>query len=235
MGQERCCVGFETAYKCGAVLPPSQPDPEELATVLSEALYDEPQFEYVCPDKRSRHRFLHSFFGNAIQASHLSGEIHATQGVDGGALWIGPATALTMAGVMRPSPPPPEPWGWANIRRYLNVAVHLDRIHRQLVIGQHWYLVALGVKPSSQRQHVASLLLEPLLTRAETEGLPCYLEAFNGKDLLFYERHGFRIAGGGKIPKGGPDFWVMIRRSGSGRSGPGYSNPEFCGSNSGFE
>ena len=207
MGQERCCVGFETGDKYGAFLPQGLPHAEELATVLSGALCDEPQFEYVIPDKRTRLRFLRSFFGSTIQASQLSGEIHATQGVDGGALWIGPTTGPAMARVIRTSPPPSEAWEWANMRRYVNLAVHLDQIHRQLVRGQHLYLVALGVKPSSQRQHVASLLMEPLLKRADSEGLPCYLETFNGKDLRFYERQGFRIAGGGKIPRGGPDFW----------------------------
>jgi hypothetical protein len=43
-----------------------------------------------------------------------------------------------------------------------------------------------------------------------SEGIPCYVETFNERDLAFF-RHSFRIAGGGHIPRGGPDFWALIR------------------------
>jgi hypothetical protein len=30
--------------------------------------------------------------------------------------------------------------------------------------------------------------------------------------LSFYEAHGFRIEGGGRIAESGPEFWAMMRR-----------------------
>jgi len=84
----------------------------------------------------------------------------------------------------------------SHFRRCINLALHLDEIHQRLIHEQHWYLLALGVQP---------FLVES------------YLETFNETDLPLYERHGFRIAGGGKVARVGLDFWAMIRapRTGS--------------------
>ena len=56
-----------------------------------------------------------------------------------------------------------------------------------------------------------SWAIEPILERADSSGLPCYLETFNDKNLSFYKDEGFRIAAAGNIPHGGLDFWAMIR------------------------
>jgi hypothetical protein len=55
-------------------------------------------------------------------------------------------------------------------------------------------------------------LIKPGLARADSDGLPCYLETFQERHLAFYEEHGFQIAGAGCIPDG-PNFWTMIRTS----------------------
>ena len=178
---------------------------EELAAVLSEALCNEPHFRYVIPDDHARLRFLRGYFGSAIRASRLNGEIYTTPPIDGGALWIGPGRGLTLASIMTMSPSEAQ-------KRCGNLVTHLDEVHQQLVRELHLYLLALGVKPSRQNENVEGILVEPLLARADSDDLPCYLETFNDKHLPFYERHGFRIAGSGKIPGGGPDFWAMIRR-----------------------
>jgi len=178
---------------------------EELAAVLSEALCNEPHFRYVIPDDHARLRFLRGYFGSAIRASRLNGEIYTTPPIDGGALWIGPGRGLTLASMMTMSPSEAQ-------ERCSNLVTHLDEVHQQLVRELHLYLLALGVKPSRQNENVEGILVEPLLARADSDDLPCYLETFNDKHLPFYERHGFRIAGSGKIPGGGPDFWAMIRR-----------------------
>jgi len=78
------------------------------------------------------------------------------------------------------------------------VGLHLDKVHQRLIPGRHWYLLALGVEPSVEKERLCATLLEPILSRADAQGLPCYAETFNPKDLSFYKRLGFRIAGSGK-------------------------------------
>jgi len=91
------------------------------------------------------------------------------------------------------------------------VGLHLDKVHQRLIQGRHWYLLALGVEPSVEKERLCATLLEPILSRADAECLPCYAETFNAKDLSFYKQLGFRIAGSGKIDRSGPDFWALIR------------------------
>ena len=205
MRRETCSCLCDAEDPSGTALRLEVSKAEELAAVLSEALCNEPHFRYVIPDEPTRLHFLGGYFGSAIRASQLNGEIYTTPRVDGGALWIGAGRGLPLASVMTMSPS-------EALERCINLVAHLDEVHQQLVQGLHLYLLALGVKPSRQNENVEGILLEPLLARADSDDLPCYLETFNDKHLPFYERHGFRIAGSGKIPGGGPDFWAMIRR-----------------------
>jgi hypothetical protein len=46
---------------------------------------------------------------------------------------------------------------------------------------------------------------------AEGDVQSCYVETFNETDLPFYTESGFQIAGAGRIPEGGPNFWALIR------------------------
>ena len=205
MRRETCSCLCDAEDSSGTALRLEMSKTEELAVVLSEALCNELHFRYVIPDEPARLRFLRGYFGSAMRASQLNGEIYTTPRVDGGALWIGPGRGLTLASMMTMSPS-------EALKRCINLITHLDEVHQQLVRGLHLYLLALGVKPSRQNESAEAILLEPLLARADSDDLLCYLETFNDKHLPLYERHGFRIAGSGKIPGGGPDFWAMIRK-----------------------
>lgn len=62
---------------------------------------------------------------------------------------------------------------------------------------------------------MSEALIEPVLSRADSTGMPCYLETFSEKRLSFYKDFGFRITGAGRIPDEGPNFWAMTRAAGS--------------------
>jgi ribosomal protein S18 acetylase RimI-like enzyme len=207
-----CGLRIRARTHAGPAIPLEPPQADGLASILSRAHHDEPHFRYMIPDERTRLRLLPGLFGVAIRACQLYGEVYTTLSIDGGALWIGPGTQLTLGRVMQTEfPSMPLQWDWSNLRRCMNVGLHLDEVHQRLINRLHWRLLALGVEPSTQKEQVGGKLIEPLLSRADSDGLPCYVETFNVRDLAFYKRHGFRIAGGGKIPRGGPDFWALIR------------------------
>jgi hypothetical protein len=203
---------FDQEQQSGPVLRLESSQAEALATFLARTSHDEPQFRYMIPDEPTRSRVLPDFFRSAIAVSQQNGEIYTTLAVDGGALWIGPGSQLPLEQIRQAATPlMPSHWDWANLRRCMTLGMHLNRIHQQLVRGQHWYLLAFGVKPPIRNGRVNGTLLRPILSCADFDGLPCYLETFNAKSLAFYKELGFRIAGSGKIPRGGPDFWAMIR------------------------
>jgi GNAT superfamily N-acetyltransferase len=204
-------IGIEEENWSDAVvrLEPSQA--EGLAGVLTRAFYEEPNFKYMIPDEQARLSHLPEFFRVAIRASQLCGEIYTTQTVDGGALWICPERALTpwrMAWTGFPSMP--FSLGWANYSRWFELGTRLEEVRDRVAKEPHWYLMALGVEPAKQRRRIGARLIQPILSRADSERLLCYLETFNEKNLPFYKRHGFRIAAAGNVPDG-PDFWAMIR------------------------
>ena len=200
-------MSFENVcMQCPAIpLEPSQVD--RLAIVLGQTYYDEPRIRYILRDEETRIRLLPELFRVAIHAAQLGGGIQTTHRLDGAALWVGPGRKLTIGWTMRRGlPSMSRQLDWATLRRCVTLGLHLDEIHQRLIQAQHFYLLALGVESSVERDSVRANLIEPLLSRADSDDLPCYVETFNDKALPFYERHAFRIAGCGKIGGDGPDF-----------------------------
>ena len=71
----------------------------------------------------------------------------------------------------------------------------------------------LGVEPDRQGQGIGSALIQPVLGRADAEGLPCYLETTKERNVTFYRRHGFDVVAEGDLPDLGPPFWTMRREA----------------------
>jgi hypothetical protein len=184
---------------------------EALATMLSRSFQNEPNFIYAMPDKQERGEMLRWFFRIvAIPASRLFGEIYTTKLVEGASLWIRPGSGLTFEHMFRNRMRAAVQLDDVSFRRWINLLARLEKVRLQLIAGPHWYLLALGVEPSMDRRRVSGFLTEPVMARADSDRLPCYVETFNEKDLSFYESLGFRVEGAGDI-RGGPSFWAMIR------------------------
>jgi hypothetical protein len=185
-----------------------------LVTVLSCAFHNEPNFVYMMADEQARRVILPWFFRFiAIPACRLYGEIYTTKQVDGGSLCISPGSAFTFELMVRTGmQATPFTLDKASFRRCINLGARVEKVRRRLVTGPHWYLLALAVEPSTiDGDTLGGALIEPLLSRADSDRLPCYLETFGEGTLSFYEKHGFRVEGAGDIPDGGPAFWAMIR------------------------
>jgi ribosomal protein S18 acetylase RimI-like enzyme len=87
----------------------------------------------------------------------------------------------------------------------------MNVLHRSAVPPRHLYLATLGVDPPHQGRGVGAALLRSGLARADVQGLPCYLETMLERNLDFYRRFGFEVAGEAVVPAGGPRFWGMAR------------------------
>jgi ribosomal protein S18 acetylase RimI-like enzyme len=74
----------------------------------------------------------------------------------------------------------------------------------------HWYLAVLGTDPSAQGQGLGSAVLQPVLERCDTDGIGAYLESSKERNIDFYARHGFRVTGKIRLPRG-PTMWPMWR------------------------
>jgi GNAT superfamily N-acetyltransferase len=187
--------------------------PVQLGYGLCQAFYDEPNFTSIFSDTRVRQVALPWFLGRFVLQLGLSyGAVFTANGVDGAAVWLHPNTTIPVRGALRAGLLlMPFRFRWQSFRRSTRLGGYLERIRQQSAPHQHWYLMALGVALSRQGAGLGHALLQPILTRADAEQVPCYLETFTERNVQFYGKLGFTVVAHNHIPGGGPPFWTMVR------------------------
>ena len=186
---------------------------DESAQVLARAFYDDPMMMYIEPDDHRRVKMLPWFMTCGVKLANQFGEVYTTEGIDGDACWLMPGDneisedRLLASGFSEAS----ERIGEEAFGRFGAVLGHLDVLHHEAVVPEHWYLMILGVDPPRQGQGVGGALIAPVLARADAAHLPCYLETMKTRNVTFYRKHGFDVVVEDDIPGGGCHFWTMRR------------------------
>jgi ribosomal protein S18 acetylase RimI-like enzyme len=187
-----------------------------VARLMARAFDDDPFFTFVLPNARRRSRCLPWIFERTIRYGQRYGKVYTTPSLEGIALWLGPdhpglgglGTILSGLFLM------PLQMSWFELQRSLRLAGSADRLHKQAIQGRHWYLLGLGVEPALQGLGVGRALMQPVLVQADRQGLSCYLDTNNEKNLKFYERVGFKLAGHSQAGHKAPPTWAMLRKPG---------------------
>lgn len=152
---------------------------------------------------------LEHFHGTRMRQLLTQQEVWTSDALDSAALWAAPGEAHTtprqdlelMAGLSHPR------LAW----RLALVAGGLLRVQRHHPRDPpHWYLAVLGTDPCAQGQGRGSAVLRPVLARCDEDGVSAYLESSKKRNIDFYARHGFRLSGEIKLPRG-PSVWPMWR------------------------
>jgi GNAT superfamily N-acetyltransferase len=186
------------------------------AETLTQAFRSDPMYAYICPDEAERIRSVRGLWVAIITFSLIYGEIWTTPEVSGVACWLSPGhTAITSWQMLRTAFALPRAmmrFGGDARRRAMDVIGYTEKLHQRAMPGPHWYLWALGVAPVSQRQGIGGRLLGPILTRADAEGLPCYLETESEPNAAFYRKHGFEALTAEVVPGHGLMLWTMARK-----------------------
>ena len=186
---------------------------DEVSNVLARAFFDDPMTVYMVPDEEKRHRHLPWFFRLAARYGHPYGESFTTpHNVEGAAIWLPPGDNITSLprmirlGFLAT----PLKFGLPAFMRIMKVTNHLEHLHKRDVPPEHWYLFVLGVEPERQGQGVGGRLIQPVLERADRDGLPCYLETAKERNVTFYGKHGFEVVAEGHVGDS-PPYWTMKR------------------------
>lgn len=189
--------------------PGSQRPASEL---LARAFYQDPLIVHYLPDPARRTKVLAPFMLAALRYCLLYGEVWTTPSLDGLACWLPPGrTGLSGWGMLRAGyGAVPFRLGWWAYRRVSTVEPAIDRIHKQLVPGPHWYLMLLAVEPARQGQGIGSRLIAPRLAQAAAQGVPCYLETMTEIDVAFYRKNGFEAVCETDLYPG-LRMWAMLR------------------------
>ena len=187
---------------------------DEAVELLARAFHDQPNNTYTEPDPIRRMYILRESFRCTVRECLAVGEPYGTgETLSGVALWMPPgAPHLTKEqeqefGFDRL----PEIFGERAFAREAPLRDLLKAEHERHMTGPHWFLHILGVDPARQGEGIGSALMEPVLTAADSDGLPCYLDTLQPRNVPFYQRHGFRILIEDVEPVSGLRYWTFRR------------------------
>jgi GNAT superfamily N-acetyltransferase len=183
---------------------------DALARTLARALYHDPAFAHTWRDPATRLADLIRFFRDVDLPDEMRhDETYTNRGVTGVAIWVPPGDhgkpgLLEQLGQLRQIV---SMFG-RDTRRALRVFSFMEENHPE---EDHYYLSLLGVEPEYQGQGIGSTLMQPVLDRADDEGVPAYVEATSERNRPLYRRHGFEDLRTVHWPDDGPPLFLMWR------------------------
>ncbi|OGN94714.1 MAG: hypothetical protein A2Y89_01185 [Chloroflexi bacterium RBG_13_51_18] len=191
-------------------------DIKAAAEVLAKAFQEYPLTAYFIPDASKRLRKQASSFGGLIWNGIQYGEVYATSSkMEGVAVWF--------LSDNRKIPPWRRPFigrlftmlfvDRALLKRQKAFGEYAGAVRKRVAPFPHWYLQVLGVDPEYQGQGFSSRLVKPMFSRADKEGLSCFLETQAERNVALYEHLGFRVVEEGIIPGSGIKSWAMLRKN----------------------
>jgi GNAT superfamily N-acetyltransferase len=186
---------------------------EQGAALLARVFQHDPMMKYFIPDSTRMLDIPVRFYRANIHMGLLYGEVYTTRSMEGVAIWVSPGNTdftfgqLLRSGLLTAS----LSMGLKTLGRFMRSASYFEKVKKQAISGPHWVLVFLGIEPSQQGKGLGGGLIQPILDRADAEGVPCYLDSTNERNLTFYKKHGFEVAARGQVPNGGPQIWAMLR------------------------
>jgi GNAT superfamily N-acetyltransferase len=195
-----------------AIAAPRRAEAEELpelARTLARAFLDDPVAAWSCRPAALRPRVLERVFGMRLRDLQAHGEIWTTDGLESVAVWTPPGRWQTTTR---------QDMAYATTLLHPRLLLRMPMVVRGLLGAQrvhppeppHWYLAILGTDPAAQGRGLGSATLTPVLAECDRDGLGAYLESSKESNLDFYARHGFRVSGERRLPRG-PRLWPMWR------------------------
>jgi GNAT superfamily N-acetyltransferase len=183
--------------------------------VSAHAFQEYPLLTYYYPDPSQRRKINRYFCSLSFYYGIRFGEVYApSPNLEGIAVWLlSKYYPMGIWNLLR-AVPLPDLFGFAvsGAMKMNAMGRYVDEVHHRLAPFNHWYLLLLGVDPQFQGMGYASRLVRPMLSRADQEKLPCYLETNDPKDVTIYQHFGFKIIEEDTIPHTPVKNWAMLRK-----------------------
>lgn len=195
---------------------PSRPLREDevdtTAELMARSFEEDPLMVYLAGGKGSKRNRQLSFYRASIRMGLRSGRVDVLEDGSGVAVWLSPGKTdiglrqMVQSGMLQAA----LGMGLMSIRRFFAMYRSVDPMTRSVIQDPYWLLLILAVDPEMQGQGLGGSLIRPVLELADADGVPCYLDSGNERNLSFYRRHGFEVAGEAQVPDG-PHVWGMVR------------------------
>ncbi len=185
-------------------------DVPRIARALSRAFEDDPVMSWIFRDDSERLATLERSFALYLRRIWLpQEECYAADRLFGAALWMPPGKwHLGPMAQLRLVPSMISVLG-RNLPRLMRVLNLIEKNHPK--DPRHYYLAVLGIEPEYQGRGFGGALVQPVLTCCDREGVPAYLESSKRRNVVLYERHGFKVVEELRLPQDGPPIWRMWR------------------------
>ena len=192
----------------------TQPGLCEAVQILVNAFTGDPLMEYLLPGHADRPEQLSQFFQANLEYAVKAGEAYIDSSSSGVAVWLFPGDAERSV-VPRQDDPRfglKDVLGEHTYQRLSRFTQYINKQHRELIPGSYCYLMFLGVDRAQQGKGTGSLLIRPVLDRADQKRLPCLLDTMTKKSVAFYARHDFEVRSETWVCGDGPRAWAMVRQ-----------------------
>ena len=190
-------------------------DIPDLAALLARAFADDPFYAYLAGTAPERNQRMRDGWSGLLRhASDRLSLTYTTDDLAGAAIWHRPGYGgASFIGSLRLLPSVARlAGGMGRLRDVSRAVAELERRRHRHASTPHFYLSALGVEPTRQREGIGTALLGPVLERADDERLPVYLETAPAVNVLIYERVGFGVVEELTLPGTDVHGWLMLRR-----------------------
>ena len=186
---------------------------EQGAAILARTFQHDPTMKYLITDSPKILKARIRFYRASIRMGLLYGEVYTTRSMAGVTVWISPKnTNFTFGQLLRSGLLTATlSLGLKPLGRLMRSESYFEKVKKQTISRAHWSLFFIGIEPLQQGQGLGGILIQPILDRADAEGVPCYLISTNKRNLTFYKKHGFEVAVRGQVPNEGPQIWAMLR------------------------
>jgi ribosomal protein S18 acetylase RimI-like enzyme len=183
--------------------------------VLGDAFKDDPVFRsFAFWNDRKRFGTIEWISRLMLKyARHYNTVYTTTQELKGVSIWIPPGQfplndfRLLLLGAYAL----PFKFRLGKLLQFILLFLKLEELHKANAPQPHWYLLMLGVHPCYQSRGVGSFLMQPILEKADREGIPCYLETSTEGAVRFYKRHNFEVVNIIDFPQDSFQIWTMRR------------------------
>ncbi len=184
--------------------------------MLTRAFLNYVDMKYYFPDESARRKLAYHLLAVSVYGGIRYGEAYSTPGKEGVAVWLPPKRYPLSFWMLLRSVPLSNIIGIAKNggQRLRHFGSYIAGIHHRLVPFPHWYLGTIGVDPQFKGNGYASKLIRPMLKRIDEEGLPCFLETGEEKNVALYKHFGFQVIDRSPVPGTPLTSWAMLRNPG---------------------